>query len=300
MLDLKKQKWSSKVLSEFDLPDKIFPELIHSTTDCGTITHDFAETTGLSIDTKVFGGGSDNACGALSAGLVGDGMIVTSLGTSVVVMKKESNLNLSYSDQRQIENFIEKDDFYSMAVNLTSSIALDWFNSTFTKFSDINDLVKLAKKSSPGAKGLIFASYLMGERFPYANSNIRASFIGISDQHSIDDFARSVLEGIIFAIKDISSVYNFDEIEYIIAIGGGTQSDFWVQIQANILGKTVYASPQASPATGAAMLGAIGLEWYHSPQECSDIFNKCIKKFEPDINIHKKFTRTLSRLQKNY
>lgn len=46
-----------------------------------------------------------------------------------------------------------------------------------------------------GAEGLLFTSYLVGERIPYFDSQIRENFVGIDVRHTLDHFARVVLEG---------------------------------------------------------------------------------------------------------
>ncbi|EGF47339.1 Xylulose kinase (Xylulokinase), partial [Lacticaseibacillus rhamnosus MTCC 5462] len=87
-----------------------------------------------------------------------------------------------------------------------------------------------------GANGLLFAPYLSGERTPYFDPQVRGGFTGIANTSTFDDFARAVLEGIIFSLKDVVRLYREFSIfpKEVIAIGGGAKNAFWAQMQADI------------------------------------------------------------------
>ena len=57
-------------------------------------------------------------------------------------------------------------------------------------------LNQLVCQSPPGAKGLIFLPYLLGERSPRWNPDTSGSFLGIRMEHQKCDYVRAVLEGI--------------------------------------------------------------------------------------------------------
>lgn len=69
---------------------------------------------------------------------------------------------------------------------------------------------------------------MVGERTPYADADIRGSFIGVDSMQDRYDFCRAVMEGITFSFRDILNIYdqNGQEFDTVVAIGGGAKSDF--------------------------------------------------------------------------
>lgn len=136
-----------------------------------------------------------------------------------------------------------------------------------------------------GANGLLFTPYLVGERTPYADGDIRGSFIGIDGTHQRFDFVRAVLEGIIYSFKDIFDIYDAAGAEFdtVVAIGGGAKSPLWLQIQADIFNKKVVAlKNEQGPGMGAAILTDVGLGWFKTVQEAAEAFTEFGDAYLPD------------------
>ncbi|MEH7087264.1 FGGY-family carbohydrate kinase, partial [Neobacillus drentensis] len=87
-----------------------------------------------------------------------------------------------------------------------------------------------------GAKGLLFTPYLVGERTPHPDANIRGAFIGMDGSHTRDHFARAVVEGITFSLRESLEILRAagKTIPKIISIGGGAKNEAWLQIQADV------------------------------------------------------------------
>ena len=67
--------------------------------------------------------------------------------------------------------------FYTMGVTLSAGYSLDWIKSLLAPNDSFKALLAGAKDIAPGANGLLFTPYLVGERTPHADSVIRGSFI---------------------------------------------------------------------------------------------------------------------------
>lgn len=124
------------------------------------------------------------------------------------------------------------------------------------------------------AKVLLFTPYLVGERTLYFDSQIRGSFIGIDARHTLDHFARAVLEGITFSLKDSQALLDPKrELKRLVSVGGGAKNAVWLQMQADIFNMPVTTlEVEQGPGLGAAMLAATGLGWYADLDECVDDF----------------------------
>ncbi|QBO36547.1 xylulokinase [Periweissella cryptocerci] len=284
-LDVANKTWSKEVQEAFDLDASFFPELIESIDLAGNISDSYALFSGLTTATKVFGGAADNAAGAIGSGILQPNMVMSSIGTSGVVLKYEDNSNVDYNGRLHFFNHAIPNKFYSMGVTLAAGHSLNWYKHTFAANDDFTEMVSSAAESTVGANGLIFTPYIVGERTPYADGDIRGSFLGVDDTHKKSDFVRSILEGIIFSFKDIFDIY--DEVgadfDTVVSIGGGAKSPLWLQIQADIFNKKVVSlKNEQGPGMGAAMIAAVGLGWFDTVQDAAASFISFGKEYLPD------------------
>ena len=120
-------------------------------------------------------------------------------------------------------------------------------------------LTAQAAQAPPGSEGLFFLPYLTGERTPHADPDARGAWVGMSLRHGKSHFARSVMEGATFAMRDCLELIRKMEIpvEQIRLSGGGARSQFWKQLQADIYGQQVVTiNAEEGPAFGVALLAA--------------------------------------------
>lgn len=284
MLNANDQEWSKEICANFSIPGTMCPELVNSAELAGVVTKNFAKLSGLDTSTKVFVGAADNAAGALSAGILNSDFVLSSVGTSGVVLKYENTNKVDYRGILQFENHTIPGTYYSMGVTLSAGYSFDWYKKTFAPDATFEQLIYKATNSPIGANGLIYTPYVMGERAPYNDSSIRGSFIGIDSAQQESDFVRAVLEGITFSFRDVMSIYNnygntFDKV---VSIGGGSKSPFWLQMQADIYNKEIFTiENEQGPGLGAAMIAAVGLEWYNDFYDCSESFVTFGKTYKP-------------------
>ncbi|QAA21607.1 xylulokinase [Sporolactobacillus terrae] len=274
MMDVEKHQWSHAICDLFGIPMNILPPLINASDEVGTITKETAVLTGLSPKVRVFAGGADNACGAIGAGIINENEAMCSIGTSGIILTYEKGMR-DYHGDIHFFNHALNNAYYSMGVTLSAGYSLSWFKRNFGKTLTMEEFVTLAEKSPVGANRLLFTPYLIGERTPYADSNIRGSFIGLDAMQTEGDFIRAVLEGIVFSLKDILSVYMCYQksIETIVSIGGGAKSKLWLQMQADIFNRRIITlKTENGPSYGAAMIAAVGLHWFNNFKECFDQF----------------------------
>ncbi|MRG87514.1 xylulokinase [Salinibacillus xinjiangensis] len=284
LLNVGEKAWSSEMCELTGVSEDICPPLVASHECVGTITESFAEKTGLSKATKVFAGGADNACGAIGSGITSNGKTMCSIGTSGVVLSYEEKNNLDFGGKVHYFNHGKADAFYTMGVTLAAGYSLTWFKDTFAPNEDFETLLEDVKHVPIGANGLLFTPYLVGERTPHADANIRGSFVGVSSNHERKDFTRSVLEGITFSLAESIEIFrnNGKTIDTIVSIGGGAKNETWLQMQADIFdAKIVKLSSEQGPGMGAAMLAAYGAGWFNSLEECADVFLDSVNTYEP-------------------
>lgn len=111
--------------------------------------------------------------------------------------------------------------------------------------------------------------------------------MGLSLGHERRDLYRSVLEGVAFEIKKNIEVFKNLGIEpkELMLTGGGSRSDFWNQIYADVLGITCVRNViEESTSLGAAILAASGAGIFPDISKAAENLCKVDKKWIPNDN----------------
>lgn len=276
LLDVEKGVWSEEVATAVGIDLAICPPLIDATTEVGTISQAFAARSGLSAQTKVYGGGADNACGAVGSGIVTEGKSMVSIGTSGVLLAYEGDANKNFEGKVHYFNHAVSNAYYTMGVTLSAGHSLSWFKKTFAPDESFNEMVDRTIAIKPGSNGLLYTPYLVGERTPYADSHIRASFIGMDASHTKAHFTKAVMEGITFSLRDTLEIFRASgkQIDEMISIGGGAKNPLWLQMQADIFNTKIYKLvSEQGPSIGACMIALVGAGLVESFDEA---ITKCV------------------------
>jgi len=137
-------------------------------------------------------------------------------------------------------------------------------------------LEKVVDSVPPGSEGVVFHPYLFpgGERGPFVKPTARASFTGLSLNHSCKHLLRAVYEGVAFATLDCYRNMPIDP-EVVYLSGGGANSPVWCQILADCLGKPM-SVPEGSQfgAKGAALNIGVAMGYYKNVEEA---VRTCVK-----------------------
>jgi xylulokinase len=149
-----------------------------------------------------------------------------------------------------------------MGVILAATDALNWYARLVG--TDAAQLTGELGALEPPGKTL-FLPYLGGERTPLNSASVRGAFTGL--EHATDRQAatRAVLEGVTYAIRDCRDALaaTGTRIRQLLAVGGGSRSDYWLRLVATALDCPVQV-PVAGDFGGAfgaarlAMMAATG------------------------------------------
>ena len=276
LLDVAAKKWSDEILTKYNIDGKILPKLYNSIDCVGKIKAEYQKEFGFEKEVKVMGGGADNACAAVGSGIVSNGIGMVSIGTSGVFLSYEDEAHSNYSGRLHLFNHGIPDAYYSMGVTLAAGHSLNWFKETFAPKESFEELLFDIDKIPAGSDGLLFAPYIVGERTPYADSKVRGSFTRIDTTHTRAHFARAVLEGITFSLRDsmeLMSELTAKKFDKILSVGGGSKNKDWLQMQADIFDTEIITlTTEQGPGLGAAMMAAVGTGWFEDLKECAKTF----------------------------
>ena len=289
LFDVRRGCWSEEMVAALQVDPVILPPVLGSSEVTGALTVNAAEALGLVKGIPVVGGGADNAAAAVGSGVVEQGTMQTSIGTSGAVVAPIESPRVDPGMRIHSFNHAIAGTWYLMGVVLSAGAALDWFRRTLSAPNEpppsYDELIAEAAGVPPGADGLTFLPYLTGERTPHADSNARGVFSGMHTGHGRGHLVRAVMEGVVFALRDsleLMRPLGVDATESV-AVGGGARSEFWRRMQADALGAPVVTvGPQGGAPYGAALLAAVGSGEFTSVSDACRAWLRPLDRIEPD------------------
>lgn len=270
LLNVGKRNWSARMLEALGIDRNFLPEVTESTVASTRISAAAAAATGLLEGTPIAAGGGDQAAQAVGSGIIREGIVSATLGTSGVVF--------AHSDQYRVEPGGKLHAFchavpgkwHLMGVMLSAAGSFEWYKNVLSGAEaaeaeasgrNVFDLLtEQAAEAPAGCEGLLFLPYLSGERTPHPDPLAKGAFFGMSLRHNKSHLTRSVLEGITYGMNDSLQLMRDLglEISEVRASGGGAKSDFWLQMQADIYrSKVVTTNVTEGAAFGAAVLAGV-------------------------------------------
>ncbi|ADQ04015.1 xylulokinase [Caldicellulosiruptor owensensis OL] len=305
LLDIKNRCWSDEVLEKLGIDKDLLGKVYESPEVTGKINKAASEITGLCEGTLVVAGGGDQAAGAVGNGIVKTGVISSTIGSSGVVFAHLDEFKID--PQGRVHTFCHAvpGKWHVMGVTQGAGLSLKWFRDNFAhiekaafEFIDKDPYILMdqeAELANPGADGLIFLPYLMGERTPILDPYAKGIFFGITAKHTRREFIRAVMEGVVFSLKNCLDILHEMgiEVKEVRVSGGGAKSKLWKQIQADVFEMDVWTlNSKEGPAFGAAILAAVGAGEYQKVEEACDTMIQKVDSCRPNEKLFEIYRRT--------
>ena len=313
--DMAKSAWDADLVQMAGLSLAKLPRLIAPIDIAGHVTAAAAAETGLPEGMPVVCGTSDSAVEDYGAGAVEPGDLIIKLATagnvnSMTAAAHPHPKTLTYSHvvpgmwySVSATNAAAlcmrwlRDTFFQVksacGLEMVQSAALQPLNASeqfnnlkvgnadrfkAAESGDLNlySLIDREASSSPiGSNGVFFHPYLQGERCPYWDANLRASFTGVSISSTRGDFARALMEGVAFSLRDCYRTLEEMKlpVKRIFLIGGGARSRLWSEIVANVFNCTVAVPTPGDASFGACLLAGTGIGIF---ADVKDAVAKCL------------------------
>ena len=304
LLDVKKRKWSTALLSKLEIDKSLLPAVYESEEVSGVLTSAAGELLGLPAGVPVVGGGGDQAASAVGNGIVRKGVISATMGTSGVVFAHSDEVQIDPQGRAHTFCHAVNGKWHVMGCVLSAGGSLQWYRNQLgqreiaaAKRKQVDPYVLLTEQAAAapaGSEGLFFLPYLTGERTPHADPYARGAWVGLSLRHGRDHLVRSVMEGATYAMRDSLEIIKELNIPVreIRLSGGGARSQFWRQLQADIYGHTcVTINAEEGPAFGVALLAAAGTGAYKNVVEACSATIEVVTKTNADRKQKKFYDR---------
>ncbi len=283
LLDVANRRWSRELLAKLDIDPSLLPPCYESPEVSAQVSDLGSKATGLPVGTPVVGGGGDQPAGAVGNGIVRQGVVSATMGTSGVVFAHSDHLGFDPLGRLQRGCHAVPGAWHVMGVVLSAGGSLQWFRNelgkaeiALAKSQGVDPYFLLTAEAAlagPGAEGLFFLPYLTGERSPHFDPDAKGGWIGLTVRHGRPHLIRAVLEGATFAMRDSLELIREMGvgIDHVRVSGGGARNALWKQIQADIYGVDVHTLNSAEgPAYGAALLAQVGTGGFASVPEACD------------------------------
>ncbi|MFW9951046.1 MAG: FGGY-family carbohydrate kinase [Candidatus Thorarchaeota archaeon] len=294
LFDINKLKYSDEIASSLDLDLDKMPEVVESGLEIGEIN---TEDTFFDKKTLVITGAGDQQSAALGVGVVSPGTIKLTTGTGSFLLAYLEKPNYDPNRRVLCSCHAIPGAWVQEASIFTTGAFLRWFRDQLGQVEcDIAEqqnldpyevITKEAEKSTIGSNGLIAIPHLVGAGAPNWNPYAKGIIFGLALGHQRRDIARAILEGIAFEVK--KNVEVFKELGIVPTelrlTGGGSRSELWNQIYADVLGITCVRNIiEEATSLGAAILAAAGAGLFPDISKSAESICKVDKKWNPDTN----------------
>ena len=302
--DIRTKKYWPEMLEFLGVDEKWLPKIIEPGQLVGRILPEMAEELGLSPDVKISSGCMDQVAAAVGVGNIYPGIFSENIGASLAICAPTEHL--TYDPKRQMPvHYFAMPNTYMMHTFTTGGMCFRWFRDNFCQNEigiqtatgmDSYYLMDLeAAQVPPGSDNLIALPHLQGSMAPDVNLNAKGVFYGATLKHTKGHFIRSIMESLGYIIcRNLESIRDMGlNIQQIRTMGGGSKSDLWNQIKADVTGQTlrITGCSQDAACLGAVILAGVATGRYESVETAVESMVQVEKTFEPNQENHEIYLR---------
>jgi xylulokinase len=294
LFDIGRQEWSEELAGVAGLDLSKLPATAPSGTVIGTVSDGVANELGLPANVAVVTGAHDQCVNAVGCGVIQEGRAVYGMGTFICITPV-------FSERREPAVMIERGvntehhavpgKYVSFIYNQGGSL-VKWFRDTMAAAEHRN-----AEEAGRDVYDSLFAempdvmsSTVVLPHFattgpPEFVSDSCGVIAGLRLETSRGDILKGIVEGVTFYLKEcIESLPGTGiEITDFRAVGGGSKSDAWLQMTADILQRPlVRPKVTEAGALGAAIIAGVGCGVFPSYEAGVEAMVSLERTFEPD------------------
>jgi len=298
LYNIKTKSWDEELLEIFNVPSSMLPEVHHSDASFGTISRHNRKI-------KITGIIGDQQSALVGQRCFQPGQMKVTFGTGCFLMVNTGNL-LKQSSSGLLNTIgygISGDTPFAVEGSIFSAgTIIQWLRDNMKFFSDSSASSNFLSETG-NSNDVIFIPGFTGIGAPHWNSEIRASFYGITRDTTQQDMVTAAFNALIYQVIDIKDALKNDgiEIKNLSIDGGMAVNKVFCQLLADYLQQDVQVpSSVESTAIGAAITAGLGIKFF-SIEELqkrellnSNIYKPRKKVFDPeDLAKWRKFLSVL-------
>jgi gluconokinase len=271
LFNLERLDWDDEALALAGVRKEQLPLPVDTTHVIRGIQPGYAAAMGLPATVALVAGTGDGMLSNLGTGAIEPGVVAATIGTSGAI-RQVTDRPVTDPAGRTFCYALTRSHWVVGGAVSNGGLVLRWFRDNMAEPEqavakrlgvDPYDLItRYAASVAPGSDGLVFLSFLSGERAPYWNANARGVLFGLGLHHTKQHIARACLEAVIYGMHNVHLALEDQagRAREIRATGGFARSGLWLQIMADVFGReVVVAESHESSCLGAAVLAMVGL-----------------------------------------
>jgi xylulokinase len=295
LFDLERQDWSAELLGIAGLDASHLPPTIPSGQVIGQVLPSLAEELCLPPGTAIVSGAHDQCANGVGCGILHEGQAMYGMGTYLTIMPAFAQRpapEVMMARGLSTEHHAAPGLFVSFIYNMGGAL-VKWHRDTFAA----------AEKAPAQAQGRDLYAELIAElpldpgkivvlpHFsttgpPYFIADSCGIIAGLRLETSRGEILKAILEGVSFDLRQ--NLVDLPEagiqLHELRVVGGGSRSEAWVQLTADILGVPCIrtANPQAG-SLGAAILAGTATGEFASLKEGCQAMVQLGRRFDPNL-----------------
>ncbi len=293
--------WSPDLLRQLgveDLHDRWPAEILPVAEAVGPLLPSVAETLGLSPTTQVIQGAIDAYAGSIGLDTLRPGRLALITGSSTCHLAVSEEALFDSMSWGPYPDAVVPGLWILEGGQVSTGSIVKWFVDQFAYREQLEAserdtsayeiLDKDASAIPPGSEGLVLLDYWQGNRSPLRDPLARGVVWGLSLKHSRAHVFRAIYEGTAYGTRHIlEDLANAGfECTEMYACGGGTKSELWMQIHADVCQLPIFIPEvQEAMTLGSAICAAVGSGHYSSLAEAAEQMVRVETKVEPDPSM---------------
>ena len=298
LFDLEHETWSPEILDLTGLDDGKLADTVPAGTAIGTVGAQMASNLGLPPGVTIVAGAHDQCATAVGCGVVREGRAVYGMGTFTCITPVFSHCR---APRLMLDRGLNTEHHavpgkYVCFIYIPGGSLVKWFRDTFAAAGEIGSELydSLFAEMPQGPSGLVVLPHFAPTGPPGFVSDSTGLIAGVRLETSRGEILKGILEAITFYLKECVDTLPPTGIEiadYRVA-GGGSKSDLWVQLCADILGRPfVRPAVGEAGALGVAIIAGVGGGLYSSFENGVEAMVRLEREFEPDPRRHERYAQ---------
>lgn len=293
LFNIKTQQWDSDLLSLFEIPESMLPEVLDCADDFGTVDHQWCDK---SLPIAAMAG--DQQAALFGQACFKPGMVKSTYGTGCFMIVNTGDQMLTSSHQllTTVGYRLQGKTTYALEGSIfMAGAVMQWLRDGVGLLNHASDSEAMAEDT--GAENLVYLiPAFTGLGAPYWNPDARGAIVGLTRDTTSATIVTAGLQSIAYQTKDLVNALSLDgtpELHRLRVDGGLVVNDWAVQFIADMLQVSVDRPViTETTALGVAFMAGLQLGIYESLDDIAQIW-ACERTFDP-IMPEEQMTRLYS------
>ena len=283
LYNIEHQCWDNALLSLFDIPASMLPEVYDSSADFGVVDkHIFGR------EIPVQGIAGDQQAALFGQGCFSAGMAKSTYGTGCFLMVNTGE-NLLYSDNQLLTTLayqLNGKAYYALEGSIfVAGAAVQWLRDGISLIDSAKQTQALAQAAAVD-HGVYFVPAFTGLGAPFWDPDVRGAIFGLTRATGVNEIVCAALQSVCYQTRDLTDAIAKDgiNIHNIRVDGGMAANDWFVEFLADMLAINIdRPTTIETSALGVAYLAGLQAGVYQSLDHIQSMW-QCEKHLLPNMD----------------